>query len=185
MENKMIAQIQKGNRDAFAELYNIYAEYALRVATAITKSRTFAADAVQETFIRVYKNIQTFDRSKPFKPWFYRILINECNRFLERKGKLIPTDHHWDNDPNLAQTDLHYFEQYEDLYQAVGQLNDLYRIPIILKYLNDFSEKEIAELLELNQNTVKSRLLKGRQQLKEALEQDRAKEGLNDGRQKV
>ncbi|GAA0361979.1 RNA polymerase sigma factor [Bacillus horti] len=185
MEQKLIAQIQKGNREAFEQLYHRYAEYALRVATAITKSRTFAADAVQETFIRIYKNIQSFDRSRPFKPWFYRILINECHRFLEKKGKLIPTDHHWDNDLNLAQADQHDFEQYEDLYQAIGRLGDLYRIPIILKYLNEFSEKEIAELLELNQNTVKSRLLKGRQMLREEMERLSAKEGLSNGREKI
>lgn len=185
MEKKLITQIQAGDKQMFKELYDLYAEYALRVATAITKSRTFAADAVQETFIRIYKNIHSFDLTKPFKPWFYRILLNECNRFLEKKGKLIPTDHHWDNDPSLAKTDQHHFEEYEDLYKAVGELTDLYRIPIILKYLNDFSEKEIAELLDLNQNTVKSRLLKGRQQLREALVQQGAKEGLSDGRQKV
>lgn len=185
MEKKLIARIQEGNQEAFAELYEQYAEYALRVAAAITKSRTFAADAVQETFIRIYKNMGSFDRTKPFKPWFYRILLNECHRFLEKKGKLIPTDHHWDNDPALAQSDQHHFEQYEELYQAVGELSDLYRIPIILKYLNDFSEKEIADLLDMNQNTVKSRLLKGRQQLKEALLKQGGKEGLSDGRQKI
>ncbi|MBB6678549.1 sigma-70 family RNA polymerase sigma factor [Cohnella lubricantis] len=182
MEKQLIDQIQQGDKEAFKKLYDHYAEYALRVATAITKSSAFAADAVQETFIRVYRNIHAFERGKPFKPWFYRILINECNRFLEQKRKLIPVDFQWDQEPKLVQSDRVPIEQYEDLYEAIGKLQDLYRIPIILKYLNELTEKEIADLMDLNVNTVKSRLLKGRQLLKDELQERTAKEGTSCGR---
>jgi RNA polymerase sigma factor (sigma-70 family) len=53
------------------------------VATVVTKSRANTADAVQETFIRVYDHIDRFDPAKAFKPWFYRILLNECNRLMK------------------------------------------------------------------------------------------------------
>jgi len=68
-----------------------------------------------------------------------------------------------------AVKDSHSFEEYEDLYRAIQTLNDALRLPIILKYLNDFSEKEIASIMGLNINTVKSRLLKGRQKLKQKM----------------
>ena len=74
-----------------------------------------------------------------------------------------------DNSALFAKEDNHDFVEYQFLYEAIGNLKDIYRIPIILKYLKGFKEAEIAEILEINQNTIKSRLLKGRQYLKSAL----------------
>ena len=69
----------------------------------------------------------------------------------------------------FAKEDDHEFVEYQYLYEAIENLKDIYRIPIILKYLKGFKEAEIAEILGINQNTIKSRLLKGRQYLKLAL----------------
>lgn len=100
MEKKIIKRIKAGDWDAFSLLYNQYADYALRVGMAVTRSRANSADAVQETFIRVYRNIDKFDIDKPFKPWFYKILINECRRIMTphqisclwmRYWKMIPS----------------------------------------------------------------------------------------------
>ena len=170
MDHNLILRVKEGDKEAFAILYDIYAEYALRVATAITKSTAEAADAVQETFIRVYRNIDSFDENRPFKPWFYRILVNECNRVMKNKSKLILVSEYIENDHTHSKEDDYHFEEYEELYAAIGELKDINRIPIILKYLNDFTEKEIAEVLDLNLNTVKSRLYRGREQLKKTLE---------------
>ena len=84
MNEDLICKVKSGDRKAFEELYNLYADQGLRTALAITKNKSNAADAVQETFIRVYNNIKSFDETKPFKPWFYKILINECNRLLSK-----------------------------------------------------------------------------------------------------
>lgn len=170
MEKDILKRVKEGDQEAFRELYNKYADYALRVATAITRSETTAADAVQETFIRVYYYIVDFDLSRPFQPWFYRILINECNRLMKKKGKTISISDYLENDMSFAKDDVHQFEEYELLYKAIGKLEDINRIPIVLKYLKGFSEAEIAEILAINQNTVKSRLYKGRQKLKEYME---------------
>jgi RNA polymerase sigma-70 factor (ECF subfamily) len=74
-----------------------------------------------------------------------------------------------DYDENFSHEDRRSFEEYEELYKAVDSLTDKLRIPVILKYLKGFKEAEIAEILDLNVNTVKSRLYKGRQKLKKAL----------------
>lgn len=169
MEKKIIKRIKAGDWDAFSLLYNQYADYALRVGMAVTRSKANSADAVQETFIRVYRNIDKFDIDKPFKPWFYKILINECRRIMTPSPDILPMDEILENDTQLSQEDKYRFQEYEDLYKAIQELDETNRIPIILKYLQDFSEKEIAEILGLNINTVKSRLYKGRQKLKKAL----------------
>ena len=152
--------------NTISELYNELADEALRVSMTITKDKMKAADAVQETFIRVYNNIHSFDVSKSFKPWFYRILINESKRIVVKHSKIIPFDN-FKLDVVLGyKEEEHKFQEYEILYKSISSLKINNRIPIVLKYLKGFSEKEIAEILNLNQNTVKSRLFKGRQQLK-------------------
>ncbi|HHT50781.1 MAG TPA: sigma-70 family RNA polymerase sigma factor [Eubacteriaceae bacterium] len=169
MEQKLIKEIKKGDHKAFTTLYNKYAEYALRVAIAVTKNNANGADAVQETFIRVYRNISKFDTSKNFKPWFYKILINECRRIMYFSTDAVTIDEKIINNKQFSKEDFYPFQEYEGLYKAIQNLDEINRVPIILKYLQDFSEKEVSEILDLNINTVKSRLYKGRQKLKNIL----------------
>ncbi|MBM7613814.1 RNA polymerase sigma factor [Alkaliphilus hydrothermalis] len=171
----LIWKIKDGHQASFKVLYDQYADYTIRVAIAITKNSAYAADAVQETFIRVYNNIQSFDDSKPFEPWLYRILVNECNRVLKKQSKTISISDYMEDSSIMSEEDSYEFEEYEDLYSAIEDLEDLNRIPIILKYLRGFTENEIADILELNVNTVKSRLFKGREKLRKMME--RYKEG--------
>ena len=168
MEARLVKEIKSGNQTAFKELYEYYVDYALRVATAITFNQTNAADAVQETFIRVYKSIHDFDETKPFKPWFYKILVNECNRYLKKHGKTIPFDINEELELSYDD-DISTFTEYEDLYDAIQMLDDIHKVPLVLKYLKDFTEQDIAKILGLNINTLKSRLFKGKRKLKSLL----------------
>lgn len=171
MEINLLKKVKEGDKYAFADLYNEYAEYALRVAMAVTRNKVSAADAVQEAFIKVYRNIYSFDLDKSFDPWFYRILINECNRVLGKTPKEMITGNYIEEDINISIKDEYKFEEYENLYRAIQNLEYINRAPIILKYLKGFKESEIADILEINVNTVKSRLFKGRQKLKSLIEQ--------------
>lgn len=167
-DGKLIKKIKKGNQQAFRILYDRYANYALRTAYAITRSRSDAADVVQETFIKVYRNIDTFDLNKAFKPWFYRILINESRRFLKKNSRESVT-----TSSDVLLDYLHQsqneMKSYENLNIALEYLPENTRTLLILKYLNAFTEKEIADMLELNLSTVKSRLYKARNDLRASL----------------
>lgn len=167
-DNKWIKQIRSGNQLAFRQFYEAYAGNAIRTASAITRNRELAKDAVQETFIRVFRQIDSYDTNLPFDPWFYRILTNECLRLMKKESSLVnfsPSD--LANNAALAEAS---FDHLADLYNVIQSLDDGHRIPIILKYIKGFSEKEIADILGLNQNTVKSRLFKARKRLKVQLE---------------
>ncbi|MEC2157873.1 RNA polymerase sigma factor [Virgibacillus halodenitrificans] len=168
-EKKLIRKIKNGDQEAFEKLYNTYADYSLRTAYGITKNQSDASDIVQETFIKVYRNLDKYDMKKPFKPWFYQILINEAKRYIAKKSKQaisMETEQLLDYF-NSKKTDSDSEVWIEDLEVAMEELDDNHRTVLILKYLNEFKEKEIAEILELNVNTVKSRLYKARQRLKE------------------
>lgn len=156
------------NRDDFQKLYEAHADFAIRTAIAITRNNEMAKDAVQETFIRVYRNYSSYDPDLPFEPWLYRILVNECNRLLKREAKLSGYHHPYlENDPQVAEPSS---ENLAELIRTIQNLKDLYRIPLILKYIKGFSEQEIAEILDINQNTVKSRLFTGRNRLRKLLD---------------
>jgi len=167
MDTVLIHRVIKGDSDAFRQLYEQISGFAIRTAIAITRNPEMAKDAVQETFIRVYRNIGQYDPSKPFEPWFYRILTNECNRLLKKESKSpLRNDVEWKVHHTISAQNV---SSSSDVYDAIQSLKDLYRIPIILKYLKDFTEKEIAEILDLNVNTVKTRLLKARKLLQQKL----------------
>ena len=134
---------------------------------------------VQETFIRVYRNLGAYDGSKPFDPWFNRILYNECNRYLKKHARVVPSEISEERDLP-SETDTYDFDRHGEVYEMVQRLDDQHRIPVILKYLNDVAEKDIADMMELNVNTVKSRLFKARKKLKEWMPQNR--EGISMGR---
>jgi RNA polymerase sigma factor (sigma-70 family) len=170
VDKALLQNVKEGNNEAFEELYNEYAGYALRVAMVVTRNKANAADAVQETFIRVYKNIYNFDISKPFEPWIYRILINECNRILGKSSNVVLVDDFVDKNLLGSMEDDYRFQEYESLYKAIENLDDSNKVPIILKYLKGFKESEIAEILDINVNTIKSRLLKGKQKLRKLIE---------------
>lgn len=167
-QEKWDQKIRSGSQFAFRQFYEAYADAAIRTASAITRNRELAKDAVQETFIRVFRQIDSYNPNLPFDPWFYRILTNECLRLMKKEYPLIkvePSD--LENNPSLKEES---FNQLSDLYDVIQSLDDSHRIPLILKYVKGFSEKEIADILELNQNTVKSRLFKARKRLKNQLD---------------
>lgn len=168
-QEKWVRKIKAGDQRAFREFYEAYAGVAIRTASTITRNREMAKDAVQETFIRVYRQIGSYNPELPFDPWFYRILTNECLRLMKKETPLSTIETH-ENDPSLTEES---FDQLTDLYEVIQTLDEHNRIPLILKYIKGFTEKEIADILVLNQNTVKSRLFKARKRLKEFLEPNR------------
>lgn len=172
MEKVLIQAVQKKDKRAFEELYEKYSSYALRTAYLVTKSHSLASDAVQETFIRVYFSIDLFDINKPFKSWLYKILINECCRLMKKNANTV----YLEDFPVFLEKEKHYdnldTERYELLYKSIRRLNDKIRIPMVLKYLRGFKEKEIADILDININTLKSRLFNGRQKIKEYIEEN-------------
>lgn len=169
-EKKWIKKIKKGDQQAFKNLYDMYGEYALRTAYAITNSKDHATDIVQEAFIKVYRNIYTFDLNKPFKPWFYKILLNESRRYMKMQNKQpITIEQEQLIDYVNESKSSGSYDGDGNVQEVLSQLDEMHRTILTLKYMNQFTEKEIATLLDLNINTVKSRLYKARLKFKEAV----------------
>lgn len=147
---------------AFAALYERLAEPALRFAAAVMGNDSLAADAVQEAFLRVHRNLDRFDERKPFDPWFYRILLNECRRAMRWRKRLAPVE----SMPDRAAPQQ---DEYRALYEAVGSMEIGLREPLVLHYLMGYRDREIAAILGVSVMAAKGRLKRAREKLRQEL----------------
>lgn len=170
-DNELMIAIKQGDQSAFRQLYDRYYDYAVRVAAIVLRNQSsLALDAVQEAFIRLYRNAESFSDKQPFKPWFYTVLLNECKRIAAKHGKLIAIGDEALQAFEKGSLDQHRFEEYAELYEELQRLEEHNRIPIILKYIHDLKDQEIADTLGENLNTIKSRIFKAKQKLRQRLQ---------------
>ncbi|GLR72022.1 sigma-70 family RNA polymerase sigma factor [Agaribacter marinus] len=138
-----------------------------RYAVWLIKDRTIAEDVVQETFLRAWKSLDSLQDEAAAKSWLITILRRENARRFERKQfDLVDIDDVSVADPKA--TDASDTQQ-RDLRRAIAQLADDYREPLVLQVIMGFSGDEIAAQLDLNKNTVMTRLFRARSQLKEIM----------------
>lgn len=149
-----------------------------RYAYWLIKDKSIAEDVVQETYLRAWKSLDSLKDMKAAKAWMITILRRENARRFERKQlDLVDID-----DFSIADNELQQDTKIEhrELRRQMAKLSEEYRDPLVLQVMFGFSGDEIAELLELNKNTVMTRLFRARNQLKDALESDASEMGLND-----
>lgn len=136
-----------------------------RVAKTMLGSEHDCADAAQQAILRAWEQLGTLRNPKYFKTWLTRILINECNAMLRQRQRLAPYE------PEQAERiPAPAPEDHSDLYDALLALDEKYRLPVVLYYLEGFKTREIASLLGVPEGTVKTRLRAAREQLRKNLE---------------
>lgn len=151
---------QSGNEEAFIRLIRSCESSLYRVAKGILKEDVDCADAIQETILKSYHAISKLKNPMYFKTWIIRILINECNDILRKKQRSFPlSDIENVVEPQIAENG------FDELREAISELNDKYRIVVVLFYFDDCSIKDIAQILNIRVGTVKSRLNRARVQL--------------------
>lgn len=144
-----------------------------RYAMWLIKDKAIAEDVVQETFLRAWKSLDSLKDEGAAKAWLITILRRENARRFERKQfDLVDIDDVSVADPvNFGDVVL----EHRELRKIIGELSDEYREPLMMQILMGFSGDEIAEQLDLNKNTVMTRLFRARNQIKEALLSDQTK----------
>lgn len=180
-EVDLIKKSQKGDINAFEELIRDYKKIAYNIALRVMKNKENAEDASQEALIKVYKNIKNFNQKSTFKVWLYRIVMNACID-LQRKNKhevasLDSLKKGKDNDYKVEIEDtskgpdaiLESKLNNEILYKCIDNLADDHKQIIILRDLQELSYREISDVLNCSEGTVKSRLSRARTKLKKNL----------------
>lgn len=177
-DRQAIISCQQGNKQAFGFLVKKYMQRAYYTALGLVGSHENAVDLSQDAFIRAFRAIKKFDAEKNFFTWYYRILRNLCFNFLRDRARHarsfsevgeITINSMPDESQNTAVM-VERNELQQKVWDALAKLKKHDREIIILKDIQDFSYKEIAEILDCPIGTVMSRLYNARKALKAKLE---------------
>lgn len=167
-EKLLIKNLKKGREDAYRQIVEEYGNRLLRTCYLILKDREEAEDVVQETFIKVFRNIDSFRENSNLYTWIYTIALNLSRDRLRKKQDMftIEVDLVGNND---VEYEVEKSIDKELLRKELFEINSLYREVLVLFYFEELSIKEISNLLNEKEGTIKSKLSRGRNILKESL----------------
>jgi RNA polymerase sigma-70 factor (ECF subfamily) len=175
-EQELMHLVQKGDEVAFEEIVSIYKNRIVNFLTQLTGDYQKAVELAQETFMRVYFKANKYRPVAPLSSWIYTIASNLAKTELkkERKMSTVSID---DTESRLseqiaAQEKNRETYLIENLKKALNSLHPRYRLPIILKDIEGFSQEEIAQMLKRPVGTIKARISRGREHLRNILEKD-------------
>lgn len=139
------------------------------VAKTLLRSDADCADAIQEAIIKAFTKLDTLRSDEFAKTWLIRIVINECYMILRRQSRVISIEE-WPIEDRPDDS-----KDYSELYEALEKLPENQRLCVTLFYLEGYSIREIASILEVTESTVKNRLARGRQRMRIELDDPGAK----------
>lgn len=167
----LIKRFIDGEEDIFDELVRRHKEKVRNIVYLTLNERDSADDIAQEVFITVYRSLKNFRFESQFTTWLYRITVNKCKDHLRRKAVrriIIPfKDNREDPGYEISPEDSNTGEIVRN---AISKLPDKMRIPLVLKDIEGFSYQEIAETMQCEIGTVKSRIFRAREGLKKILQ---------------
>lgn len=150
------------DKETFVKLINEYSINMYRISYGILHSGADAEDAVSEAVLRAYENLHTLKKTESFKSWIMQITVNEARKIYRKSQKITPIEQVSDMTPA-------FFDDYHELWDVVMKLEEIYREVIILYFYEQLSLREISKVLHIAEGTVKSRLFRGKKNLKEML----------------
>lgn len=182
-EQMWIAAARRGDRTAFGRLVQAYQIPVYNLAYRMLNNATEAEDAAQETFLKAYTRLNTYQPDMKFSNWILSIASHHCiDRLRRRRFTWLSIE----DDPavewlasDAEQPDAAALraEQARELQQLLNQLDPDYRTPVVLRYWYDLSYKEIAETMNISESALKSRLHRARLQLAELIERRQRSDG--------
>ena len=137
-----------------------------RISMSMLRNETDCEAAVQTAILTAYQKLDSLRQEQFFKTWLVRILINVCNNYLKRRNKTVS----FEDTVNEEETEGQSYVEKTELRLAIEELPVKIRQTIVLYYIEDFSVPEIKRILGIPEGTVKSRLAKGRELLRKALD---------------
>ena len=152
------------NREQLGELILESQESLYHVAKTLLRSDADCEDAISQTIVKAFSNVHTLREDRYAKTWLIRILMNECYALMRRDRRIVSMETYQREEETGQRKD------YSELYEAISRLPYEIRLCVILYYLEGYSVKEVAELMEVTESTVKNRLMRARKRLKRELE---------------
>ena len=180
-EAEAIARLKAGDIAGLEALVELYQVEAVQAASLITGDRQTAEDVVQQAFLRVRRGIRGFDASRPFRPWFLRIVLNDATKAAMRQARQKPlaSDEVGDYEGTLRQLAQNAREPEDALERqelvaamrkAIARLSPSQRAAVVARYYADLSTAEVADRLNCAPGTVRWHLSQARARLRTMLD---------------
>ena len=166
--DNLVSSAKNGSAEAFGELYEIYSKDMFRFAYYYLGSYSLAEDCVSECVCLAFQKMGSLRKASAFKSWLFKILHNCCNNALREKIM---------SEGNVEYSSVPDFYHEEDtvseklsLKEALAQLSDEEREIVILHYAQGYTSKEIAEILDMNDSTVRSKIMRSGEKMRRFLQ---------------
>lgn len=195
IESQLVEKFLDGDLEAFEELVLLFDKKIYNYCYRMTNNSDDAEDLAQEVFIKVYRNLKAFRKDSKFSTWIYRIAYNTCiDNHRKKRFKLLPLNRGGDDERDmdipsptpLPEDQVISDEQYSIIKECIARLKPEYKSAIILRDIQNYSYREIADILNIPMGTVKSNISRARALLRDDLKSrlaGRDERGSNDGSQ--
>jgi RNA polymerase sigma-70 factor (ECF subfamily) len=184
-EATLITRARAGDQAAFAELVERYQVAVYNLCYRMLGQDQDAEDAAQEIFLRIYRQLHSYNPAHRFSTWVLSIASHYCiDQLRKRRLSLVPLDSivPWARSKQPQPDDVAVDHEARDQVQELlKRLPEKYRLALILRYWYDLSYLEIAAITKLPENTVKTRLHRARQMMAELLQGEEMKRGVVSG----
>lgn len=168
-EKQFLDRLRRGESGAFQRIIDRWGNRAVRIAYGYTGDWDDAQDILQETLIKVNRSVHAFRDGAPFEPWFFRILVNTCRDhkrgFFHRNRVSLAQAPQQSTASSVADPDFR-----ETIRKIVRRMPPKMRIVFLLRYQEDYTVKEIAEVLGISADTVRVQVMKARRFIREKYE---------------
>ena len=156
----------RGKRKSQRALYELYYAYGMSIALRYSNDREESVEILNDAFMKVFINLEKFDLTKPFKPWFRKILVNcSINRFNANQRRIKEENIEYGEGANTPE-DILSGISYDEIVEMVRKLSPAYRTVFNLYVIEGYKHEEIAEMLNISVGTSKSNLSKAKQNLR-------------------
>lgn len=169
-DHKFLEKLKQKDVLACKQLYLQYADAMYNVCLRILQHQAEAEDALQEAFIKVFNNIQQYRNESSIGSWIKQIVTNTCLNVLKKRKILF---NELDDNVELSETESENNNEtdfsIDDIIKAIEELPQGYRVVFNLYMFEDYSHRQIADMLEISESTAKTQLFKAKRKLKELL----------------
>lgn len=173
-EKEALRRVKKGDAGAYRVIVELYMQKAYYIALGFLHNAQDALDISQDSFIKAFRRIKRFDVERPFFPWFYKLLKNLCLDHIRRRGRIreVPLE-----EGRVLADEHEDREMKEILWKGIESLPVEQKEVIILRYFQQLSYQEIAEITGKPVGTVMSSLFYAKKRLKDAIKKFLSPEG--------